>query len=101
MMSPPPNGGEKASPVDGCDRGGFVVVLGSIVILHPYSPNRAKCSRRRKLMLWTIVVVLLILWLLGAFGGRILPRLPKTGNWIHTLLVIVIILVVLNLLGVI
>jgi hypothetical protein len=52
-------------------------------------------------MLWTIVVVLLILWLLGAFGGRILPRLPKTGNWIHTLLVIVIILVVLNVLGVI
>jgi hypothetical protein len=47
-------------------------------------------------MLWTIVVILLILWLLGAFGGSISPRLPKTGNWVHILLVIVVILVVLE-----
>ena len=52
-------------------------------------------------MLWTLVVVLLVLWLLGFFGGNISPRLPRTGNWIHTLLVIVVILVVLQLLGVV
>jgi len=52
-------------------------------------------------MLWTIVVILLILWLLGFFGGRISPKFPKTGNWIHVLIVIAIILVILNLLGVI
>ena len=52
-------------------------------------------------MLWTIIVILFVLWLLGAFGGRISPSFPKTGNWIHTLIVIVIILVILNLLGVI
>lgn len=52
-------------------------------------------------MLWTIIVILFVLWLLGAFGGRISPNFPKTGNWIHTLIVIVIILVILNLLGVI
>lgn len=52
-------------------------------------------------MLWTIVVILLILWLLGFFGGSISPSFPKTGNWIHTLLVIVVILIVLNLLGII
>ncbi len=52
-------------------------------------------------MLWTIIVILLILWLLGFFGGRISPNFPKTGNWIHTLIVIVVILVILNLLGVI
>jgi len=52
-------------------------------------------------MLWTIVVVLLILWLLGFFGRNISPRFPQTGSWIHTLLVIAIILVVLNVLGVI
>ena len=52
-------------------------------------------------MLWTIIVILLILWLLGAFGQRISPRLPRTGNWVHILLVIVVILVVLNLLGVV
>jgi hypothetical protein len=50
--------------------------------------------------MWTIVVILLVLWLLGAFGNNISPRLPRTGNWVHVLLVIVVILVILNLLGV-
>ena len=52
-------------------------------------------------MLWTIIVILVILWLLGFLGGNISPRFPKTGNWIHTLLVIALILIVLNVLGVI
>jgi hypothetical protein len=52
-------------------------------------------------MLWTIVVILVILWLLGFLGGNISPSFPKTGNWIHTLLVIAIILIVLNALGII
>jgi len=49
--------------------------------------------------MWTIIIILLVLWLLGAFGGRVSPNFPKTGSWIHILLVIVVILVVLNLLG--
>jgi hypothetical protein len=52
-------------------------------------------------MLWTIVVILFLLWLLGFFGRSISPRFPQTGNWIHTLIVIAVILVVLNLLGVV
>jgi hypothetical protein len=52
-------------------------------------------------MLWTIIIILVILWLLGFLGGNISPRFPRTGGWIHTLIVIVIILVILNLLGVI
>jgi len=52
-------------------------------------------------MLWTIIVILLVLWLLGFFGRNINPSFPKTGSWIHTLLVIAIILVVLNLLGIV
>lgn len=52
-------------------------------------------------MLWTIIVILLVLWLLGFLGGNISPRMPRTGNWIHTLIVIVLILVVLQLLGVV
>jgi hypothetical protein len=52
-------------------------------------------------MLWTIIVILLILWLLGFFGRNISPSFPKTGNWIHVLIVIVVILVILNLLHVI
>lgn len=52
-------------------------------------------------MLWTIIIILFVLWLLGAFGGRMFSGFPKTGSWIHTLIVIVIILVILNLLGII
>jgi hypothetical protein len=52
-------------------------------------------------MLWTIIVILFILWLLGFFGGRIIPSFPKTGGWIHVLIVIVVILVILSLLHVI
>lgn len=51
-------------------------------------------------MLWTIIVILVILWLLGFFGRNISPRIPQTGNWIHTLIVIALILIILNLLGV-
>ncbi|HAL15977.1 MAG: lmo0937 family membrane protein [Bellilinea sp.] len=51
--------------------------------------------------MWTIIVILFVLWLLGAFGGRVFSGFPKTGNWVHTLVVIAIILVILKLLGVI
>lgn len=51
--------------------------------------------------MWTIIIILFVLWLLGAFGGRLIPRFPKTGNWVHALIVIAIILVILKLLGVI
>jgi hypothetical protein len=52
-------------------------------------------------MLWTIIIILLILWLLGFFGGSISPRIPKTGSWIHVLIVIAVILLILKLLGMI
>lgn len=52
-------------------------------------------------MLWTIIVILFILWLLGFFGRRISSGFPQTGNWIHILIVIALILVVLHLLGVV
>jgi len=52
-------------------------------------------------MLWAIVVILFVLWLLGFFGRNLSPRLPRTGNWVHTLIVIAVILIVLNLLHVI
>lgn len=52
-------------------------------------------------MLWTIIIILLILWLLGFFGGSISSSIPKTGNWIHVLIVIAVILIILNLLGIV
>lgn len=47
-------------------------------------------------MLTTIIVVLLVLWLLGAFGSKFSPNFPKTGNLVHILLVIVLVLIILN-----
>jgi hypothetical protein len=52
-------------------------------------------------MLWTIIVILVILWLLGFFGRNISPRFPRTGSWLHTLIVIAVILIILHLLGVV
>jgi hypothetical protein len=66
----------------------------------PLSSYWAISPKRRNIMLWTIIVILVILWLLGFLGGNISPKLPRTGSWIHVLLVIVVILVVLNVLGI-
>lgn len=51
-------------------------------------------------MLYTVIVILLILWALGYFGPNLFSGFPRSGNFIHTLLVIVIILVILRLLGI-
>jgi hypothetical protein len=39
--------------------------------------------------------------LVGFFGRSIIPSFPQTGGWIHSLLVIAVILIVLNALGII
>ena len=51
-------------------------------------------------MLNTIIVILIVLWLLGYFGPTLFSGFPRSGNFIHTLLVIVVILVILRLLGI-
>ena len=53
---------------------------------------------RRLLVLELLIVVLLVIWLLGYFGPARFPSIPRTGNFVHLLLVIVIILVILRLL---
>jgi hypothetical protein len=47
-----------------------------------------------------LIVVLLVLWLVGYFGPRRIPRIPQTGKLIHILLIIILILIVVRLLGV-
>jgi hypothetical protein len=44
-------------------------------------------------MLWTIFVILLVLWLLGLVSGTTL------GGFIHVLLVIAIVVVLINLIS--
>jgi hypothetical protein len=44
-------------------------------------------------MLWTITVILLVLWLIGLVSGATL------GGWIHILIVLAIISLIFNLLS--
>jgi len=44
-------------------------------------------------MLWTITIVLVVLWLLGFVGGYTL------GGWIHILIVLAIIVFIFNMLS--
>jgi len=70
----------------------------------------AKRSLREVFVLEALIVILLLLWLFGYFGrgrwygGRgpvvAAPRGLASGNLVHILLVIVVILVILRLLGV-
>lgn len=52
-------------------------------------------------MLETIIIILIILWLLGFFGGSISPSLPRVGGWVHILIVIAVILIILRILKVV
>jgi hypothetical protein len=51
--------------------------------------------------MWTIIVILVVLWLLGFFGPRVSSGFPRLGNAVHLLIVIAVILIILNLLGII
>ncbi|ADW69663.1 lmo0937 family membrane protein [Granulicella tundricola] len=44
-------------------------------------------------MLWTITIILVVLWLLGMVSGYTL------GSWIHILLVLAVIVLIFNLLS--
>lgn len=52
-------------------------------------------------MLTWIIVILIVLWLLGYFGPNVFSGIPRSGNIVHTLLVIAVILIVLRLLGIV
>lgn len=58
----------------------------SLVFIRPEMPNAPNINT----MLWTIIVILVVLWALGLFTH-------VAGGLIHLLLVIAVILIVLNL----
>jgi hypothetical protein len=53
----------------------------------------AREPRRTKIMLWTITIILFILWLVGLVSSYTL------GGWIHILLVLAVIVLIFNLLS--
>ncbi len=44
-------------------------------------------------MLWTITIILFLLWLIGFIGFHVL------GAWIHILIVLAVVVLILNLLS--
>ena len=50
-------------------------------------------KRRRTKMLWTIFVILLVLWLLGMVSGYAI------GGFIHLLLVVALVVLLINIIG--
>jgi fatty acid desaturase len=59
----------------------------------PPRTKQKKPQPKGNLMLWTVFVVLLILWLLGGF------IVPVGGNLIHLLLVIAVVVLFVNLIS--
>ena len=51
--------------------------------------------------MWTIIIILLVLWLLGAFGSRYIPSIPRLGSWVHILVVVAVVLLILKLVNII
>mgnify|MGYP003389144700 CR=1 FL=1 len=49
-------------------------------------------------MLELLIVILVVLWLIGYFGPTRFPSIPKTGNLVHILIVIVLVLVIVRFL---
>jgi len=49
-------------------------------------------------MLELLIVLLLVLWLVGYFGPPRYSAIPNTGNFVHLLLVIVLVLVIVRML---
>jgi hypothetical protein len=60
---------------------------------HHTIPKRAYLRGDRSQMLWTIFVVLLVLWLVGFIGFHVL------GAYIHVLLLIALVVLILQLIG--
>jgi hypothetical protein len=59
----------------------------------PYHTEGRIFTGRKITMLWTIFVVLLVLWLLGFVGFHVL------GAYIHILLLIALVVLILQLVG--
>ncbi len=52
-------------------------------------------------MFWTIIIIIFVLWLLGAFGNKLSSSFPKADNRVHILIVIALVLLILKLLEII
>jgi hypothetical protein len=73
------------------DLGGLPWVISLFIRVTPQS-NHVVRNQWRFIMLEAIIIVLLLLWLLGAFVT------PVAGNLVHLLLVVILVVVVIRVL---
>jgi Family of unknown function (DUF5670) len=79
------HGGVVTAASDGLGRGSeFTVLLPAFAVSITWKEGETK-------MLWTIAVILVVLWLLGLVSSYTL------GGFIHILLVLAIVIIVINL----
>jgi low affinity Fe/Cu permease len=64
-----------------------------LLVLHPAKERAARVAARRRHMLETIAIILIVLWLLGMVSGYTL------GNFIYVLLVVAIVLFLVRLIS--
>jgi hypothetical protein len=62
-----------------------------VITVEPPSAVHFIAGRRRSNMLWTIAVILIVLWLLGLVSSYTM------GGFIHVLLVVAVIMILVNL----
>jgi cytosine/uracil/thiamine/allantoin permease len=76
---------------EGADDAGWQFSFAKTSATAPPRTKQIKLKPGGETMLWTICVILLVLWLLGAFV------VPFGGSLIHILLVIAVVILIINL----
>ncbi len=71
---------------------GMVVAQGTAIAFVPTKLGRGRQKEEEK-MLWTIFVILLVLWLLGVVSSY------TVGGFIHILLVLALVVLLINIIG--
>ena len=74
------------------NRFGIVVAQWTAIAFVPTKLGRGR-QKEEEQMLWTIFVILLVLWLLGVVSGY------AVGGFIHILLVIALVVLLINIIG--
>ena len=74
------------------NRRGMVVAQGTAIAFVPTKLGRGR-QKEEEEMLWTIFVILLVLWLLGVVSSY------TVGGFIHILLVLALVVLLINIIG--
>jgi hypothetical protein len=74
------------------NRNGILVAESTVIAFVPTKLGRGR-QKEEEEMLWTIFVILLVLWLLGVVSSY------TVGGFIHILLVLALVVLLINIIG--